>query len=163
MGDYPDRAQKKKEIKLRIDHQLKEKTIQLAEDFGLSKSGTIECVIFMIKCEYETANGDAPLDKLRAYKARRFLNSPSLAEYPPEDTWHLTLDSDALEFCFMLRRKYPMVFDSVSMVICLCLAHAIEVYDKSSLGRDFILTRLKDELKLHPVRKIGSRPSQSAL
>ncbi len=162
MSDYPDRAQRKREVKLRIDCELKKKITQLAEDFGLSKSGTIECVIFMIKCEYEAENGDSPLNKLRMYKARRLQNSPSLAEYPPETSWHLTLDHEAVNFCLMLNEKYPMVFDSLSMTICLCLAHAVELYDTGSLGRDFVLARLNDELKLHPVRKLGSRPPQSS-
>lgn len=157
MGDYPDRSERKQEIKIHIDCHLKESLIELAQEFGKSQSATAECVIFLVKSEYETCPKDSLMKCLRSYKIRRYENNSSFTEYPQEVSWHLTLDRDAVRFCSMLRQRYPLIFNSRSMAICLCLAHAKEIC-KTDYGRKHFLDRLKDILDLHPVRELGSKP-----
>lgn len=157
MGDYPDRAVAKHDIKLKIDAQLKNDIVNLAALFKASSSRTVECIIFMAQHEYETDKDCKLIKQMRQLKARRFSSSPSLASYPQESRWHLTIDRDALDFCHMLTQKYPLIFDSLSMCICLCLAYAR--HTARGGAEPYLVGRLNEVMVLHPVRKPGSKPA----
>ncbi|MGN0039336.1 MAG: hypothetical protein ACI36Y_09455 [Coriobacteriales bacterium] len=111
------------DVKLRIDHPLRDAVGTIARAAGCGFSDCVEALLLLTRAQYLQSGGDGLVYRLLEIKSERVLMVTDIKAKASRASCHVMLSADVRDFATLLCESYPPVFGSVNEAIVLCLMY----------------------------------------